>query len=247
MSVRKELVWAVIGSRDYSSPLLVQKTVEYLNHWDRESILCSGDGGVVDTTAEDKAKELKMNRLIYPAKWTIYERKAGMLRNGQVVADSDLMLAFWDGVSPGTSNSVDRFKAKFGGERLLIIPEVTHLRPEEKKALWSNIRDIVLMYIKKYRGTKWNAHEITTLIIGNLVWLNFQTAWSPPWPVIEKVAALVPSMEFWYIDEGRYPNFWGKAIYTNGIQTSHAQNCDDDLAQLNLDLHGDDGSEEDEE
>jgi hypothetical protein len=54
-------------------------------------------------------------------------------------------------------------------------------------------------------GTKWNAYEVSTWSINsNHVEINFQTAWSPPTPVILELSARFPSLEFqlYSSDEG---------------------------------------------
>ena len=41
------------------------------------------------------------------ADWERYGRGAGMIRNKQIIADADVVIAFWDGASKGTKNSVE--------------------------------------------------------------------------------------------------------------------------------------------
>lgn len=88
----------------------------------------------------------------------------------------------------------------------------------------------------KHWGTKWGAYEVNVVIDGNQVTITFQTAWSPPWPIIAKLTEIIPTFDLVYVDEA--PNFWGKASYVNGKEVRHSQNCDDELAQLKLDLLG---------
>ena len=42
----------------------------------------------------------------YPADWNKYGRRAGMVRNRQMLEDADALVAFWDGVSHGTANMI---------------------------------------------------------------------------------------------------------------------------------------------
>lgn len=66
-------------------------------------------------------------------------------------------------------------------------------------------------------NTKWNACEVEfTIETSTNLSLTFNTAWSPPTPVIEKIAELFPfaSIEHKYEESGM--GYWGEVIYENG-------------------------------
>ena len=65
-------------------------------------------------------------------------------------------------------------------------------------------------------GTKWGAYDFNRLD-GNSV--SFDTAWSPPEPVIEKLSEMFPDVHITheYFDEGW--NFWGVDEYFAGEKT----------------------------
>jgi hypothetical protein len=44
--------------------------------------------------------------LIFPAAWKELGAKAGPIRNKMIVANADAIVAFWDGKSRGTLNSI---------------------------------------------------------------------------------------------------------------------------------------------
>ena len=60
-------------------------------------------------------------------------------------------------------------------------------------------------------GTKWNAYEI---VVGDIDWgsveINFQTAWSPPIPVVKKMGEMFPHLVFnlSYFEMGAAFNGW---------------------------------------
>lgn len=57
----------------------------------------------------------------------------------------------------------------------------------------------------KYWGTKWNAYDIGSWTVGvNNAEIYFETAWSPPLPVIKVLSLMFPSLTFkiTYADEG---------------------------------------------
>lgn len=84
-------------------------------------------------------------------------------------------------------------------------------------------------------GTKWNAYD--TVILQDIpdhpipdydgnhtLQAVFDTAWSPPTPVVRRLAHDFPDTEIYheYIDECW--NFWGTATYAKGVET-HTVDC----------------------
>jgi len=70
-------------------------------------------------------------------------------------------------------------------------------------------------------GTKWECYEVAAgEIDNNTLVILFQTAWSPPMPVIDKIVEMFPQLEFSfsYIDEGM--GFAGTHGYKNGEEGS---------------------------
>jgi hypothetical protein len=64
-------------------------------------------------------------------------------------------------------------------------------------------------------GTKWNAYECKHGIEDGVAFINFQTAWSPPYPVMAAFCNRfnIP-FEHRYFDEGE--NFWGIDTWGTG-------------------------------
>lgn len=96
---------AIVGSRAFESLLLVRF---YVSRLPADSIVISGGAKGVDKFAEDEARARGLLVRIYEAEWEKYGRSAGMRRNGAIVEDAEKIVAFWDGKSRGTKNSVER-------------------------------------------------------------------------------------------------------------------------------------------
>ncbi len=125
MLVRVERV-GIAGSRRYMKQGLVRRFVESL---DVNTIIVSGGALGVDTWAEQAAKNLGMRVEVYLPDWDKHGKSAGFIRNGEIVANSDLIAAFWDGKSRGTMDTV-RKAHKAGRSVLLFGPDGSIVRGE---------------------------------------------------------------------------------------------------------------------
>ena len=96
---------AIVGTRDYPRLDLV---VDYVYSLPMDTVVVSGGGGNVDLTAERAARERGMPEpIIFQALWKVYGKSAGPIRNKLISVECNRMVAFWDGVSPGTRSAVD--------------------------------------------------------------------------------------------------------------------------------------------
>jgi hypothetical protein len=64
----------------------------------------------------DLADRLGLELIVFRPDYKRYGRGAPIVRNKQIVQESDLVLAFWDGKSRGTKSSIDF--AKNAGKKL---------------------------------------------------------------------------------------------------------------------------------
>lgn len=100
---------AVVGSRDYQEHwMVVSKLWEYWNSYGEELVIVSGGAKGVDRIAEQWAKKNHVPTEIYKPDWEKHGKSAGMIRNGEIIANVSALLAFWDGQSKGTWNSIER-------------------------------------------------------------------------------------------------------------------------------------------
>src|SRR6185312_15053079 len=90
---------AIVGSRDY--PDLAQVRA-YVASLPADTIIVSGGARGVDTAAEEAARAQHLQVVIFPAE----KGKSPLLRNHDIVAAADRVVAFWDGTSTGTMHTV---------------------------------------------------------------------------------------------------------------------------------------------
>jgi len=112
---------AVIGSRNWRNKLLIHEIMkeEFQNEYGElnSNELISGGAIGVDSYAEaifddwnrcQKSINLEQyKKHIYKPDWNKYGKKAGYLRNQDIVFNADKLIAFWDGKSKGTKHSID--------------------------------------------------------------------------------------------------------------------------------------------
>lgn len=100
---------AIIGSREkyLANPAAVRQRVrDYVAELPRDTIVISGGARGVDTYAADAARAFGLVLVEYAADWAAEPRAGGMIRNRLIVDQADRVVAFWDGYSPGTSNTI---------------------------------------------------------------------------------------------------------------------------------------------
>lgn len=110
---------AVVGSRNFSNPALVAQVVQQIAQRHPDAEILSGGARGVDTWAVDAAKAAGLKTTVFPADWDQYGRGAGMIRNSQIVEAADTILAFHDGVSRGTLDTIR--KAREAGKKVRVI------------------------------------------------------------------------------------------------------------------------------
>lgn len=106
----------IAGSRtfnDYNK--VVKAACEYLNPNDDITII-SGAAKGADTLGELFADRNGLSLVKMPAKWDLYGKRAGYLRNEEMAnyaaEGRGILLAFWNGKSPGTKHMIQIAKEK---------------------------------------------------------------------------------------------------------------------------------------
>jgi len=96
---------AVVGSRNYE-PL--EDVRIFIRSLTPETVIISGGARGVDRTAAEEAKKRGLAVEVFLPNWAMYPRSAGLIRNSRIVDECDELVAFWDGKSPGTRDSVKK-------------------------------------------------------------------------------------------------------------------------------------------
>lgn len=110
---------AIVGSRGYRDELRVR---HYVRHeLEPDDIVVSGGAQGPDSWAEDEAQKCGHVCCIYLPDYETHGRGAPLVRNSQIVTKCDFVVAFWNGTSRGTLDTIQ--KAIRAGKRVLIIPE----------------------------------------------------------------------------------------------------------------------------
>jgi hypothetical protein len=99
---------AIIGSRTFNNYELLYDYLE--EHLNTTTMVVSGAARGADSMGERWAKENGIKTLISPAEWDKYGKRAGYIRNEDIIKNCDFCIAFWDGVSKGTMHSVSLCK-----------------------------------------------------------------------------------------------------------------------------------------
>jgi hypothetical protein len=98
---------AVIGSRSFGDYELLRQTLDRF----LISELISGGARGADKMAEHYADMMGLpKRVFLPDYQTYGGKKAPLIRNGQIVAEAQQVIAFWDGKSTGTMHAVNQAK-----------------------------------------------------------------------------------------------------------------------------------------
>lgn len=97
---------AVIGSRGFND---YEKMKSVLNNITISEIISGGAIGA-DSLGAKYANENSISLCVFLPDWKKYGKGAGFIRNKLIVDNSDMVVAFWDGKSKGTKNSIDYSK-----------------------------------------------------------------------------------------------------------------------------------------
>ncbi len=110
------------NSHDRANAIVMRQTGEFYRRVDKilsdlegKIVIVSGAAEGPDTLAIRYAKDRGYECEEYPAQWRVngvYQRNAGIIRNGIMVERATHVIAFWDYQSGGTKNSIRRAQVK---------------------------------------------------------------------------------------------------------------------------------------
>ncbi len=106
---------AIVGSRTFNEfPILLYYLNTYFyNGYSQEFIfdqIISGGAKGADSLGERFANDYEIPVIVYSAEWEKYGKSAGFIRNQTIVDNCDMVLAFWDGESRGTADTIAKAK-----------------------------------------------------------------------------------------------------------------------------------------
>lgn len=102
----------VCGGRDYNNRLVVGSTLDHLIRGAENPVICHGGARGADWLAGEWAKFRKIPCTVFYAQWDKYGKRAGILRNQQMLDEfkPTLVVAFPGG--RGTADMVARSRAQ---------------------------------------------------------------------------------------------------------------------------------------
>ena len=106
---------AIIGSRGFTDYDLMKSNVDLTT----VDLIISGGAKGADSLAEKLANENQIPIKLFIPNWKTYGYQAGFIRNAYIIEEADKVIAFWDGKSKGTLDSIN--KAKKLGKHVIII------------------------------------------------------------------------------------------------------------------------------
>lgn len=99
----------VAGSRGFSDYQKLKRDIDALAfgpYSNDEISIVSGGARGADALGERFARVNGVQLYRFPADWDRYGKRAGFFRNERMASFADGLLAFWDGVSPGTQHMI---------------------------------------------------------------------------------------------------------------------------------------------
>lgn len=111
---------SIIGSRSFDNFTYAKRKIIDIITKNKISItkIISGGANGADKIAEMFAQKYNIPIEVIKADWET-GKQAGVIRNTEIIKKSDCVIAFWDGESKGTLDSIN--KAKRAGKKLFVI------------------------------------------------------------------------------------------------------------------------------
>jgi predicted Rossmann fold nucleotide-binding protein DprA/Smf involved in DNA uptake len=101
---------AVVGGRTFNDYAGLEAMLDSLVAGFGFTTIVSGGANGADSLGERYAKERGMKTIIHLPDWKTHGKAAGMIRNRDIIADADMVVACWDKESRGTANSIQLAK-----------------------------------------------------------------------------------------------------------------------------------------
>jgi hypothetical protein len=103
---------AIVGSRTFSNYAELVRCINLNYDISQITDIISGGAKGADSLAEIFAKENNINLIVFKADWDKYGKRAGFIRNCDIIDACDSCIAFWDGHSAGTKHDIELCRKK---------------------------------------------------------------------------------------------------------------------------------------
>lgn len=77
----------------------------------KDTVITGGCRGP-DRIAHEYARRYFAGTEVFDADWDTHGKAAGPIRNGKMMDEADVLVAFWDGASLGTRNAIDQARKR---------------------------------------------------------------------------------------------------------------------------------------
>ena len=98
---------AIVGSRTFDDQSLFDKIMSKLEEKYEIEMVISGGAKGADSFGENWADNHNIEKKIFYPDWEKYGKRAGFLRNIDIIKNCDVCVAFWDRKSHGTKHDID--------------------------------------------------------------------------------------------------------------------------------------------
>ena len=122
--------FGIVGSRTIKDRSIIPRAIEMIKESRSKfkiTKIVSGGAIGVDTMAEKYADRNEIDKKIFEADWEKLGKKAGYIRNEEIVEYCDELLIIWDGKSKGTKHDIDLCK-KHHKDYYLVMVKITMRR-----------------------------------------------------------------------------------------------------------------------
>lgn len=105
----KQVRLAIVGSRTFNNYSLAAAIIDKIakEYGYTYTEIVSGGAKGADAIGELYADSNGLKKKIFPADWKTYGKRAGFIRNVDIIENCDVCICFWDGESHGTRHDIE--------------------------------------------------------------------------------------------------------------------------------------------
>jgi len=133
----------IAGSRWINDPKFLEEAIRDSGF--NITTVISGAAKGVDTMGEDYARVNNIPRIVMPANWSKYGRRAGRIRNEEMAEVAEAVIAIFDGTSSGTAHMIREAESR--GLPLFVKKltndEITELKAKQERLRKERNRGLV--------------------------------------------------------------------------------------------------------